>query len=113
MTYSSAVLFSNVVQDYGFARVAGIGGAARTWQSGGVQSLVLPNTGLELSFPRFVLARPSGAAEPRLLQPDLPLADDPLHPHAAVDALLIPHNGVAGEYQSQRTEISGSAISER
>jgi hypothetical protein len=87
-TYSSAVLFSNVVQDYGFAKVAGVGGAVRTRQSGGVQSYKLPNTGLMLFYPRFVLDRPSGAATPALLQPDLPLADDPLHPQAAVDALL-------------------------
>jgi C-terminal processing protease CtpA/Prc len=69
-TYSSAVLFSNVVQDYGFARLAGTGGAARTRQSGGVQSITLPSTGLMLAFPRFVLERPSGAREPSLLEPD-------------------------------------------
>ena len=95
LTYSSAVLFSNVVQDYRFGAVAGTGGAVRTRQSGGVQSLPLPNTGLVLSYPRFVLDRPSGAAEPWLLRPDVPLADDPLHPRAAVDALLARFRDVA------------------
>lgn len=70
LTYSSAVLFSNVVKDYGFGNLAGTGGAARTRQSGGTQSVVLPNTGLILSYPRFVLDRPSGAETPTYLTPD-------------------------------------------
>jgi C-terminal processing protease CtpA/Prc len=88
LTYSSAVLFSNVVQDYGFAKIAGVGGAVRTRQSGGVQSLRLPNTGLLLFYPRFVLERPSGTATPTYVEPDLPFPDDPLRQQAAVDALL-------------------------
>lgn len=35
-SYSSAVLFANVMQDFGFATLAGSGGAARTRQSGRV-----------------------------------------------------------------------------
>jgi hypothetical protein len=69
LTYSSAVLFSNVVRDYGFGTLVGTGGAARTRQSGGVQSVKLPNTGLILSFPRFVLDPPVGAKAPEYLQP--------------------------------------------
>jgi len=88
LTYSSAVLFSNVVQDYRFAKVAGVGGAVRARQSGGVQSLRLPNTGLLLFYPRFVLDRPSGTATPTYIEPDLLIPDNPLHPEAAVDALL-------------------------
>ena len=89
LTYSSAVLFANVVQDYGFGTVAGTGGAARTRQSGGVQTLVLPNTGLVLSYPRFVLDRPSGKRRPALLQPDLPVEEDPMDPGAAIQSLLV------------------------
>ncbi|WP_277983917.1 S41 family peptidase [Sphingomonas faeni] len=69
LTYSSAVLFANVVRDYRFGELAGVGGAARTQQSGGVQSVTLPNTGLILSYPRFVLDPPAGSATPKLLQP--------------------------------------------
>jgi len=94
LTYSSAVLFSNVVQDYGFAKVAGVGGAVRARQSGGVQSLRLPNTGLLLFYPRFVLDRPSGTATTTYIEPDLPVPDDPLHQQAAVDALLLGSNGL-------------------
>jgi len=69
LTYSSAVLFANVVRDYRFGRLAGVGGAARTQQSGGVRSVTLPNTGLILSYPRFVLDPPAGSDAPKLLQP--------------------------------------------
>jgi hypothetical protein len=95
-TYSSAILFSNVVQDYGFGAVAGVGGAARTRQSGGVQTVTLPNTGLIVSYPRFVLVRPSGSIDPLLLRPDLPIADDPRHPMASVAAVLSSRPGVRG-----------------
>jgi len=69
LTYSSAVLFANVVRDYRFGVLAGVGGAARTQQSGGVRNVTLPNTGLILSYPRFVLDPPAGSAVPKLLQP--------------------------------------------
>lgn len=86
LTYSSAVLFANTVQDHRFAKLAGVGGAVRSRQSGGVQALRLPASGLTLSVPRFVLDRPSG--RPGLLQPDRPLADDPLDPDAMVRRAL-------------------------
>jgi peptidase S41-like protein len=87
-TYSSTVLFANVIQDYGFGKVAGVGGAVRTRQSGGVQSVKLPNSRLVLSYPRFVLSRPSGEVEPVLLSPDVPIKDGHLRPMAAVAAVL-------------------------
>jgi hypothetical protein len=69
LTYSSAVLFANVVRDYRFGMLAGVGGAARTRQSGGVRSVTLPNTGLTLSYPRFVLDPPASSGVSKLLQP--------------------------------------------
>ncbi|RLM49063.1 hypothetical protein DVK02_18160, partial [Halobellus sp. Atlit-31R] len=88
ITYSSAVLFSNAMQDFGFAKLAGAGGYARTRQTGGVMNIRLPNTGLEISIPRFVLDRPSGSREPALVQPDLILPDSPLDRRVTVNALL-------------------------
>jgi hypothetical protein len=88
LSYSSAVLFSNVMQDFGFARLVGSGGYARARQSGGVVNVRLPNTGLEISIPRFVLDRPSGSREPALLRPDIVLADSVLDRRAMVNALL-------------------------
>jgi hypothetical protein len=91
-TYSSAILFANVVQDFGFGKVAGTRGAARASQSGGVQQSVLPNTGLAVYWPRFILARPSGAPEPVLLRPDIVIETDPLTPGAAVEQILSNQN---------------------
>lgn len=88
ITYSSAVLFSNVVQDFGFGQLAGAGGYARTRQTGGVQYVTLPNTGLEISIPRFVVDRPSGEREPALVQPDIVLPDSPFDRRVTVNALL-------------------------
>ena len=82
-TYSSAVLFANVMQDFGFATLAGAGGAARTSQSGGVRRFDLPQSGLALYVPRFVLDRPAGARGAAWLKPDISLPDE-----RAVEALL-------------------------
>jgi len=97
LTYSSAVLFANVVQDFGFGSVAGTGGTVRSRQSGGVQSIRLPNSGLTLSYPRFVLRRPSDEKGAALVDPDFPLVDDPLCPAAAIDHLLRPHRGAPAD----------------
>jgi C-terminal processing protease CtpA/Prc len=88
LTYSSAVLFSNVVQDFGFAQLVGAGGYARTRQTGGVQNIILPNTGLEITIPRFVVDRPSGEREPALVHPDIVLPDSPFDRRMTVNALL-------------------------
>lgn len=77
-TYSSAVLFANVVQDFGFGKLLGTGGYARARQSGGTQTYTLPNSQLRVVIPRFILDRPSGARDPELLTPDVPLHDNPL-----------------------------------
>ncbi|MEW6372499.1 MAG: S41 family peptidase [Pseudomonadota bacterium] len=88
MTYSSAVLFSNTMQDFGFGQLVGARGYARARQSGGIQVRALPNTKLEIVVPRFVLDRPSGARTPELVTPSIVLADDPYDRRALVDALL-------------------------
>jgi hypothetical protein len=89
LTYSSAILFSNVLQDFGFAQLVSAGSYANVRQSGGVQHVVLPNTGLAISVPRFVLDRPSGERKPVLLQPDIVLSDSPFDDRALVNALLL------------------------
>jgi hypothetical protein len=76
-TYSSAVVFSNVVQDFGFGTIAGLGNSVRAATTGGTRRTTLPNCGLILVSPRFVLTRPSGKASPALLTPDLEVRDLP------------------------------------
>ena len=78
-TYSSAVVMSNVMQDFGFGWIAGRGDSVRTRQSGGARRTTLTNSGLIVVTPRFVLTRPSGSAEPSYLTPDI-LLDDSLAP---------------------------------
>jgi hypothetical protein len=72
-TYSSAVLFANVLNDFGFARLTGNGGAARRAQSGGVRRFTLPNSKLALWVPSFVLDPPVRVARGVLLEPGAPL----------------------------------------
>jgi hypothetical protein len=74
-TYSSAVVFSNVVQDFGFGTIAGVGGSVRAATTGGTRRTTLPNSGLIVVSPRFVLTRPSGKSKPKLLTPDLEARD--------------------------------------
>ena len=87
-SYSSTILFANTVQDYKFGVLAGVGGSARAQQSGGVQTTTMPNSELAIPWPRFILTRPSGATEPKLLTPDLPLAEDPYDSSAMIKAVL-------------------------
>jgi hypothetical protein len=92
-TYSSAVLFANTVQDFGFGTLAGEGSSVRSAQTGGIQKIVLPHTGLVVWSPRFILQRPSGQRSSAWLTPDVRVDDDPLHPNAAVKALLATQTG--------------------
>jgi hypothetical protein len=85
-TYSSAVLFSTVVQDHGFGTLVGVGGGARSAQSGGIQFIKLPHTRMTFVAPRFVLTRTSGLGG--LLQPDALIVDDPFQPRAAIESVL-------------------------
>ena len=84
-TYSSAILFSNAVQDYGFATVVGTGGAARATQSGGTQNVKLGRTQIGLVAAVSAEA-PSGAEG--LVQPDILIPDDPFRAATAIEALL-------------------------
>lgn len=68
-TYSSAILFANVMRDFGFGTLVGTGAAARQTQSGGVRDVTLPHSGLVLSLPRFILDPPAGRTPGALLVP--------------------------------------------
>ena len=87
-TYSSAVLFSNVMQDFGFATLVGEAGYVRSRSSGGIQVHTLPHSGLEVVVPRFILARPAGDTADALLRPDWQMQDDPMNERALIDAVL-------------------------
>ncbi|HEX8611125.1 MAG TPA: S41 family peptidase [Telluria sp.] len=86
-SYSSAILFSNTVQDFKFGTIVGARGYARARQSGGIQLFSLPHTKLSVVVPRFILDRPAGAGGPELIQPDIVVADDPFNSRSLIDAL--------------------------
>ncbi len=94
-TYSSAVVFSNVVRDFNFGTIAGAGNSVRTVQTGGTRRTTLPNCGLIVVAPRFVLWRPSGATTPVLLTPDINVQDVP-----QLLGVIAPHQG-----KSARTPV--------
>lgn len=77
-TYSSSILFSNTVQDYGFATLVGTATGGKSGQSGGVQSEVLFHSKLEVFSPRFYLERPKGGGNLLPVQPDIEIGYYPL-----------------------------------
>lgn len=87
-TYSSAVQFSNVMQDFGFATLAGESGYARARSTGGIQFFTLPHTKLNIIVPRFWAARPKGGFNEQLQTPDWLLQDDVTDPEALIQAVV-------------------------
>lgn len=87
-TYSSAVQFSNVMQDFGFATLAGESGYVRARSTGGIQFFTLPNTKLNIIVPRFWAARPNVGFNEQLQTPDWLLQDDVTAPDALIQAVV-------------------------
>ncbi|WP_306521787.1 S41 family peptidase [Rheinheimera sp.] len=87
-TYSSAVQFCNVMQDFGFATLVGEGSYARSRSTGGIQFFTLPHSKLKIIVPRFWSARPQGGFTEQLLTPDWLMPDDITAPNALIQAVL-------------------------
>ena len=87
-TYSSAVQFSNVMQDFGFATLVGESSYVRSRSTGGIQFFQLPHSKLQIIVPRFWLARPSGGVSAQLLTPDWLLPDVAAAPDALINLML-------------------------
>ncbi|KUM53256.1 S41 family peptidase [Rheinheimera sp. EpRS3] len=75
-SYSSSILFINVVQDFCFGLVAGDAIGGKVGQTGGTQKLVLDNSGLKAISPRFILNRPNGGDGLDIVKIDLPINYD-------------------------------------
>ena len=68
----------------------------------------LPNSKVALTSPRFFLLRPSGGSGLELVEPQIPLHDDPLHPeHAAHELIQLQ---AAPERLSQCSAKDGHAV---
>jgi len=87
-TYSSAVQFSNVMQDFDFATLAGEAAYARARSTGGIQFFTLPHSQLNIIVPRFWSARPKGGFTEQLQTPDWLMPDDVTAPNALIQAVL-------------------------
>lgn len=87
-TYSSAVQFCNVMQDFGFATLVGESSYVRSRSTGGIQFYQLPHSKLQIIVPRFWAARPAGGSTEQLLTPDWLLPDDVTDPDALINAVL-------------------------
>ena len=75
-SYSSSILFINVVQDFCFGLVAGDAIGGKVGQTGGTQKLVLDNSGLKAISPRFILNKPKGGDGLDIVKIDLPINYD-------------------------------------
>lgn len=89
LTYSSAILFANTVQDFGFGEVAGQPSAGYSWQTGGIQFFTLPHSDLRGVCPRFYLQRPNGKGAGEAVIPNRLLPDDPLAPSILIDRVAV------------------------
>lgn len=94
-TYSSAILFANTMQDFGFAEIVGEASAGYSWQTGGIQFLTLPNSQLKAVAPRFYLVRPSGKQQGLPVIPNKAFQDDVLKPQQLINTIMNEFNAPA------------------
>lgn len=72
-SYSNATTMAALVQDYGFATIAGEMTADMATTFGALETFVLPNTGLVLGYPKAHIIRPNGDDHAHPVTPDLVL----------------------------------------
>ena len=87
-SYSSAILFANTMQDFGFANIVGEQTGGYSWQTGGTQLFTFPHSKLIAVSPRFYLQRPSGKMKGEPVNPDIKIATDPFLPDALIKQLV-------------------------
>lgn len=87
-TYSSSVLFTNTVQDFGFGNLVGESTGAKSGQTGGTQLFNFPHSKLIAVSPRFLLERPNGGQQLELVSLDIPIDYDNAMPNQLVEKLI-------------------------
>ena len=87
-TYSSAILFANTMQDFGFAEIVGEASAGYSSANWGHSILTLPNSQLKAVTPRFYLVRPSGKQQGRPVIPNKAFQDDVLKPQQLINTIM-------------------------
>ena len=72
-SYSNAVNTAAIFQDYGWGVIAGEKTADMATTYGAMESFTLPETGLDVGFPKAHIIRPSGERKSDGVTPDLPI----------------------------------------
>lgn len=91
-TYSSSILFANVIQDYQLGQLVGEPTGGKSGQTGGTQALNLANSNLRVISPRFYLERPKGGDNHNPVKPDLLINYDKTIPEQLVNKLINQRN---------------------
>ena len=74
-SYSNTVTVAALAQDYGFATILGEETSDLATTYGAMETFLLPNTGIEVGFPKAHIIRPNGSLEARGVIPDVAIAE--------------------------------------
>lgn len=91
-TYSSSILFANVVQDHQFGQLVGETTGGKSGQTGGTQAITLTNSKLKVVSPFFYLERPRGGDNHNPVEPDVVINYDKTIPEQLVNKLINQRN---------------------
>lgn len=88
-TYSSSILFMNVIQDFKFGKLVGDKTGGKSGQTGGIKFKTLSNSKLTAVVPRFLLTRPKGGHNLELVSLDTTINYELIKPKQLIDKLLV------------------------
>ena len=74
MTYSAGILFATTLQDHGLATLIGEPTGGHANQTGNMEPVRLPHSGLVAYLPARIFVRPSGQAGAEPVRPDIAIA---------------------------------------
>lgn len=78
-SYSNAAVVAGMIQDYRFGTLMGEATADLATTYGSVEHFQLPHSGISIAYPKSYMVRPSGDRRVRGVQPDIPLAAQPIN----------------------------------
>lgn len=98
-TYSSSILFANVIQDHQFGQLVGEATGGKSGQTGGTQAITLTNSKLRVVSPFFYLERPKGGDNHNPVEPDITINYDKTIPVQLVNKLINQRKVRSGKIQ--------------
>lgn len=91
-TYSSSILFANVIQDHQFGQLVGEATGGKSGQTGGLKMATLTHSKLGVASPFFYLERPKGGSNHEPVKPDVVIQYDKTIPEQLVNKLINQRN---------------------